>query len=252
MMNTGDVKFERSRKGDLSGWCRVDSPVDLFESAALFRKDKVRICKAGSKITAAVAEGVFIKCYFYHTLFNQIRHKFRKSRAKSAAFCALAIQKAGVPTPAPWGFFREYGIFLPIRDYLFTDVLSQDTVFVPQLIRSAPEDTARRVVDCVAKLHSCGIEHGDLSLRNLYDADSGKIGVIDLDGCQIRKAPLCGKVRLREMARVISSAAKYNPDISLAEFKTMFLKFYKVCSGIDLSSAELDSRVNYLYNRRRA
>ena len=252
MMNTGEVKFERSRKGDLSGWCRVDSPVNLFESAALFRKDKVRVCKTGSKITSAVAEGVFIKCYFYHTLYNQIRHKFRVSRAKNATFSALAIQKAGVSTPAPWGFFREYGVLLPIRDYLFTDVLSQNTVFVPQLIQDAPEETAAKIVDCVAKLHNNGIEHGDLSLRNLYAAGSGGIGVIDLDGCHVRKAPLNNRVRLREMARVISSAAKCNQDVSVDDFKEMFLKLYKNSCGIDLSSAELDSKVNYLYHRRRA
>ena len=36
------------------------------------------------------------------------------------------------------------------------------------------------------------------------------------------------------------------------DFKEMFLKLYKNSCGIDLSSAELDSKVNYLYHRRRA
>lgn len=252
MMNTGEIIFQHRRKGDLSGWCRVDSPVDLFESAALFRKDKVRICKTGSKITAAVAEGVFIKCYFHHTLWTQLRHKFRVSRAKNATLAALAIKNAGVATPAPWGYFREYGVLLPLRDYLFTDVLSQETVFMPRYLQEEPEKAAGMIIDCICKLHENGIEHGDLSLRNLYLASSGEAGVIDLDGCSLYKTPLKHSLRKRELARVITSAAKLSDAFSLAGFQKMFLDLYRQTSGIDLESHELDARVDYLYNRRRA
>lgn len=251
-MNTGDITFQRIRKGDLSGCYRVDSPVDLFESAALFRKDKVRICKTGSRITSAVGAGVFIKCYFYHTFLSRLRHKFRTSRARSGVACALAVAKAGVPTPAPWGYLREYGVLLPYRDYLFTDALPQDTLFMQQMISEAPESAAEKIVNCVTRLHAHGIEHGDLSLRNIYLADTGEAGVIDLDGCRLRKAPLCRDSRIKELARVISSAAKINSGITLEQFKNMFLELYKNSCGEDLRCCELDSRVNYLYNRRRA
>lgn len=251
-MHTGDIKFHKDRKGDLSGWCRIDSPVNLFESAALFRQDKVRVCKTGSKITSAVAEGVFIKCYFYHTFFSRIRHKFRSSRARRCTFNALAVRKAGVSTPAPWGYLREYGVLFPIKDFLFTDVLPQETVFMPQLLCEAPEKAAEKIVSCVTKLHACGIEHGDLSLRNLYLDEAGEAGVIDLDSCRLRRAPLCRPLRIKEMARVISSAAKTSKSLSLAQFKSMFLELYKNACGEDLSCSELDSRVNYLYNRQRA
>lgn len=251
-MNTGEIKFQRSRKGDLSGWVRVDSPVNLFESAALFRKDKVRVCKSNSKITSAVTEEVFIKCYYYHSLWSQFRHKIRISRAKHSTLCALAVKEAGVPTPAPWGFFREYGVLLPIRDYLFTDVLPRDTVFMPRHICDAPEESAEKIVDCIAQLHESGIEHGDLSMRNIYIADSGAAGVIDLDGCRVNNAPLSPSLRTRELARVISSAAQNNTALSLEDFKKMFLELYRKRCGMDLGGSALDSRTNYLYNRRRA
>ena len=250
-MNTGDVKFQRCRKGDLSGWSRVDAPVDLFESATLFRCDKVKVCKTGSKITAAVAQNVFIKCYFYNTFFSRLRHKFRRSRAKSSTLSALAIRKAGVPTPSPWGFFREYGILFPYRDYLFTEALAPDTVFFPDFIVSSPEEAAEKIVDCVTKLHENGIEHGDLSLRNIYVAGSGEAGVIDLDSCKVSREPLDFRTRAREMARVISSAAKLNPALSLDEFKELFLGLYKKSCSMDLNCKELDSRTEYLYKRRR-
>ena len=251
-MNTGEIKFQRSRKGDLSGWVRVDSPVNLFESAVLFRKDKVRVCKSNKKITSAVTEDVFIKCYFYNNLGSQFRHKIRISRARHSTLCALAVKKAGVATPAPWGFFREYGVFLPLRDYLFTDVLPPDTVFMTRYVCEAPEESAHKIVECMAKLHDNGIEHGDLSFRNIYITDTGEAGVIDLDGCRLGKAPLNNSVRTRELARVISSAAQNNPSLPLDEFKRMFLEFYRKHCSTDLSGSALDSRTSYLYNRRRA
>ncbi|MBO5791366.1 MAG: hypothetical protein J6S54_02715 [Lentisphaeria bacterium] len=251
-MNSGEVKFHHCRKGDLSGWSRVDSPVNLFETAALFRKDKVRVCKSSSKITSAVTEEVFIKCYFYHTLWSQVRHKLRVSRAKHSTLCALAVKKAGVPTPAPWGFFREYGVMLPIRDYLFTEVLPRNTCYLDQYICDAPEEAAGKIVACMILLHNNGIEHGALGVRNMYIAESGATGVIDLDGCRLSKNPLSTSARIREAARVIASAAKKNTALSLDEFKKIFLELYRKNSGIDLSGGELDSRTNYLYNRRRA
>lgn len=251
MMNTGEIKFRPIRKGNLSGWVLADSPVDLFKSAALFRENKVRICKEGSKITAAVTEDVFVKCYFYHSFFSRLRHKFCLSRAKNSVYAALAILKAGVPTPAPLGVLRESGVFLPAKDYLFTDLLSEKHILMHRFLRKYPEEGIEKLTDCVCKLHAGGIEHGDLSLRNLYMADNGETGVIDLDGCTLFNAPLSRRIRIREAARVISSAPKVCSTFSLDEFQKKFLELYQKRSGIDLAGSELDSRVDYLYNRRR-
>ena len=251
-MNTGEVKFRPIRKGDLSGRCRVDSPVELFETVALFRKDQIQLCKTGSRITSAVAAGVFLKCYFYRTFFSQLRHIVRRSRAKSCTLSALAIRKAGVSTPAPWGYLREYGLLLPMRDYLFTELLPEGTVYLPQLLSESREEAAEKIVRCLEKLHRNGIEHGDLSLRNIYVDGNGEAGVIDLDGCRIHTAPLDIKRRTRELARVISSAARIDNSCSLEAFEKMFSELYKTLCGIELNSSELHARSAYLFNRRRA
>ena len=250
-MQTGEITYQRIRRGDLAGWCRADSPVELFEPVTLFNGEKARICKNGSRITCAVAANVFVKCYFYRNFLSRLRHLFCGSRAGSSVGCALAVRRAGVPTPTPWGYLRERGLILPMRDYLFTDVLVPGTVFMHELFKHSPEEAAEKLVRCLEKLHAHGIEHGDLSLRNLYLSASGEAGVIDLDGCRLHKAPLCRKLRIRELARVISSAAKTSETLSLEECSRMFLELYNRICGCELTGAELGSRTFYLYNRRR-
>lgn len=251
-MKNGGVKFEYCREGDLSGYCRTDSPVSLFEPTALFDANGALICKVGSKITSAVAGEVFVKCYFYKSFLSRFRHFFRVSRAQSCVSCALAVQRAGVPTPAPWGYLRESGMLFPHRDFLFTEVLAPDTLFMPAFMRKSPEEAVIKITGCVVKLHQFGILHGDLSLRNLYLTPAGEAGVIDLDGCKLFKGPLPLKKRTQEMARVISSAAKVTDQLSLSRFKELFLAEYKSRSGIDLASSSLDFQTEYLFNRRRA
>lgn len=250
-MKYGEVKFEYCRKGDLFGYCRIDSPVSLFEPTAIFDADKAVICKVGSKITSAVAGEVFVKCYFYRGSFSRFRHIFRTSRAESCVACALAVQQAGIETPAPWGWLRESSLFFPRRDLLFTEALPPETVYMPAFLQNSPEEAVKKITDCVVKLHQAGIQHGDLSLRNLYLTSRGEAGLIDLDGCKLHSAPLSVKKRTREMARVISSAAKITTLFSLSSFRELFLTEYKARCGIDLASPALDAQAEYLCNRRR-
>ena len=251
-MNTGADKLEPCRKGNLSGSFRADAPVDLFEPVILFNAGQAKILKIGSKITSAVAGGLFIKCYFYNQFLSRVRHLFRLSRAKSSLYSALAILKTGVPTPEPLGYLREKVFILPCRDYLFTRALPAETVFMHILVQRSPEEVIEKLTECITVLHENGIEHGDMSLRNFYLAPSGKAGVIDLDGCRVYQRALSFKKREAEMARVISSAAKVTDLFSLSEFRERFLEAYKKRCGIDLATPALDARINYLYKRRRA
>ncbi len=251
-MKDGGIKFEFCRKGALSGKCLTDSSVSLFEAFDIFDSGNAEVRKVGSKIIAAIAGDVFVKCYFYKGFVSRFRHLFCVSRAKSSVDCALAIQKTGVPTPQVLGWLREGGLLLPHRDFLFTERLGEETVFMPLFLQESPEDAVKKITECVVKLHQAGIQHGDLSLRNLYISGAGSAGVIDLDGCKLYSGPLSFRKRVREMSRVISSAAKITEKISLSRFKALFLSEYKAQCGIDLACSQLDSQTEYLYNRRRA
>ena len=94
-MKNGEVKFEYCRKGELSGYSCVDSPVSLFEPAADFDAGKAQICKVGSKITSAIAGEIFVK-------FG-LRLK-EESSIKNSIVIELSNSHLGyVPTPEAFG-----------------------------------------------------------------------------------------------------------------------------------------------------
>ena len=129
--------------------------------------------------------------------------------------------------------------------------LPPETLFMPEFFQYAAEQGVPLTAAAAAKLHARGIEHGDLSLRNIYLDPENETGVIDLDSCRLREAPLRRKPRLREMARLISSAAKIRPDVGTAKFRKLFLDAYRAGSGFDLDCPALDARIDTLLSHRR-
>jgi len=250
-MTRGNVSVTPFRKGGFSGVCIGVPPSFIFEQTALFDAGKVRLCKQGAKLTAALTEGCFIKNYFFPCFLSRFRHLFRKSRAESCLYGALAVLRAGVETPGPLGCFRERRGLLPVRDVLLTAALPEETRFMPELFRNDAKGGVRLAAAAAAKLHAQGIEHGDLSLRNIYLDPEDRAGVIDLDGCRLHGAPLRRAPRLREMARLISSASKIRPDIGTAKFRQLFLDAYRAECGFELDCPALDARIDTLLNHRR-
>ena len=250
-MTRGNVSITPFREGRFSGACFGVPPSFILEEAARFDAGDVRLCKEGSKLTAALTDACFVKNYFYATFLSRFRHLFRRSRAKSCFYTALAVRCAGVETPMPLGYFRESRSLLPMRDVLFTELLPEGTRFMTEIFREDAGRGVRLTAAAAAKLHACGIEHGDLSLRNIYLDSEDRTGVIDLDSCRRHGPPLGRKGRLREMARLISSAAKIRPDMGTAKFRKLFLDAYRAESGLDLDCSALDARIDTLLSHRR-
>lgn len=250
-MTRGNVSVTPFREGRFSGACLGVPPSFILEQTACFDAGKVRLCKQGSKLTAALTESCFVKNYFYATFRSRLRHLFRRSRAEECFNSALELLQTGVGTPEPLGYFRESRALLPVRDVLFTAALPEGTRFMPEFFQDAPERGVDLTAAAVAELHARGIEHGDLSLRNIYLDPGNAPGVIDLDGCRLHGAPLCRKARLREMARLISSASKIRPDMGTAKFRKLFLDAYRAECGLDLDCPALDARIDTLLSHRR-
>ena len=250
-MTRGNVSVTPFREGRFSGACLGVPPSFILEQTARFDAGEVRLCKEGSKLTAALTESCFVKNYFYASLLSRFRHLFRLSRAELCFRCALEILRTGVRTPAPLGYFRECRNLLPVRDVLFTAALPEGTRFMSEFFQYAAERGVSLTAAAAAKLHAQGIEHGDLSLRNIYLDPEDNAGVIDLDSCRICRAPLGRKARLREMARLISSAARIRPDMGTAKFRKLFLDAYRAECGFGLDCPALDARVDSLLSHRR-
>ena len=250
-MTRGNVSVTPFREGRFSGVCLDVPPSFILEQTALFDAGKVRLCKRGSKLTAALTEDCFVKNYFYAGFLSRFRHIFRRSRAESCFDSALAVLAAGVGTPAPLGYFREWRGLFPVRDVLFTAALPEGTCFMPEFFQDDPERGVRLTAAAAATLHAQGIEHGDLSLRNIYLDPENDAGVIDLDSCRLHAGPLRRKPRIRELARLISSAAKIRPDMGTAKFRGLFLDAYRAECGFAPDCPALDARIDALLSHRR-
>lgn len=114
----------------------------------------------------------------------------------------------------------------------------------------------------MVKMHAAGVEHGDLSLRNIFCRKSqigiySGWGVIDLDGCRIHVEEMPEPRRKRELARVISSYLRCvksrAPQVKLDADTVIgdFTRKYKELSGYNLAGSALDARVGYLTGRIR-
>ena len=250
-MTRGNVSVTPFREGRFSGVCLGVPPSFILEQTARFDAGDVRLCKQGSKLTAALTDACFVKNYFYAGFLSRFRHLFRRSRAKSCFYTALAVRCAGIETPMPLGYFRESRGLLPVRDVLLTELLPEGTRFMTELFLNDAGRGVRLTAAAAAKLHACGIEHGDLSLRNIYLDPEDRTGVIDMDSCHRCRPPLGRKARLRELARLISSAAKIRPDMGTAKFRKLFLDAYRAECGLDLDRPALDARIDTLLSHRR-
>ena len=96
-MTRGNVSVTPFREGSFSGVCLGVPPSFIMEQTALFDAGKTRLCKQGSKLTAALSKECFIKNYFYSGFLSRVRHLFRRSRAESCFYSALAVRRAKVP-----------------------------------------------------------------------------------------------------------------------------------------------------------
>ncbi len=244
--------FVRFAAPGLRGNARKERIPAVAAAVAALDAGTARILKDRPKIRAGISDGLFVKRYNFPTLWGRFRHLFRKPRPLTVLEAVHAVAGTGVSTPpvVAWGRKRRY--LLPEADYLLTEALPPETRFVNHALEKAnPSDEAiiSGVTALAARLHRAGIEHGDLSFRNLFIAPEGRFGVIDLDGCRLwqRAVPRCR--RRRELARLISSFLLYRRELELLETAVRFCSAYREVAGIELWNEALPRRVNFLLRR---
>ena len=179
---------------------------------------------------------------------------------------ALHLQRLGIPTPEVlWAERRREGL-LTIHEYLITAPLPAEAMSVSRLVETSPEllsqPLLKALAELTAALHDSGMEHGDLSLRNLYLLNAGDAavapvpGVIDLDGCRFYRNGVPQRQRCREAARILSSYLRCRragnlPEPEYSELARGFVEPYETRTGIRLDAALLRQRTEYLTNRIR-
>ncbi len=224
-------------------------------------------CKSGHKVTAVFSGGLFVKRYNMHGFYNRFRKIFQLPRPERVLAAALRLKESGIPCPAVLGAFRQSRAGIPTADYLITEKLDAGQLFCDKNIMVFSGGYGyRRFVDgtvsLLTKIHASGVEHGDLSLRNIFcrsnpDGTYSDWGVIDLDGCRIHSGTVPEGGRRRELARLISSFLRCLKQTAPAEPVSInaitgdFTRRYHELSGYDLSGSTLDNRVRMLTERIR-
>ncbi|MDR0932363.1 MAG: lipopolysaccharide kinase InaA family protein [Victivallales bacterium] len=226
-----------------------------------------RQCKSGRKVFAVVVENVFIKRYNFRGYWNGFRKLFKVPRPERVLVGAIRLKEFEIPTPEVLITARRNRFHVPYEDFVVTREMSALQLPLDKLaVEFAQGDPYRQFVSGVSalltKMHAAGIEHGDLSLRNIFCRKSSNgiysnWGVIDLDGCKIHVEEMPEPRRRRELARLISSflrcvkasapKIKLDPDTVINDFT----RKYKELSGYNLAGSALDERVGYLTGRIR-
>ena len=211
-------------------------------------------CKKGRRILAGIDGTFFVKRFSHRTFFDSFRHLFKTSRPDRCLKAALKLEANGIDTPKVFASLRKYRGILPEFDCLITEDISKQAVFGDKmpLTRQLIADSCR----LLAALHNAGIRHGDANLRNIYRTNSGRWGVIDLDGCSLSPHPAGRYARIHELSRLASSFLKLIPvhgiDGNLSgDIPGIFTEEYQKHTNLNADCPFYRRRVEYLFRRKR-
>lgn len=254
------LRYRRIQWHGLFGllYSEMPSP-EMVARRVLCPAPPMRIIKDSRSVTAMLCrdeirdEGYFYKRYNYRGFWHNLRKFFQFARPYRCLAAAMKLRSAGFQTPQVLlaGEVRRWG-FWPQRQYLLSEQLEEGFHFLPFY---SGLDIERRmalfrwVIEQVARLHKGGMEHGDLSFRNMYGRfteEGGFVdfGVIDLDGFRLYRGGVPRRRRLRELARVISSAYRLRVDrgageVMLEELVTEGMIGYRNACGVEFTEMEL-------------
>lgn len=265
--NGNYVPFEGSGYFGLARRDWVHSGQDPVETLKKIDDPAAGKCKSGRKVYAVIVGDVFIKRYNFQGWWHGFRRLFKTPRPERVLAGAVRLKEFEIPTPEVLVAARQSKYHIPHDDFLVTRVLSiHQLPLDKEVAEFAQGDPYRQFVSGVTallvKMHAAGVEHGDLSLRNIFCRKSpigiySDWGVIDLDGCNLHADEMPESRRKRELARVISSFLRCvkssAPQIKL-DCDTViedFTRKYKELSGYNLAGSALDTRVGYLTGRIR-
>ncbi len=246
-MAAADCAYKRFRHGSRYGYA--------LEGAAGRMLDPVAFRKNSRSTTAGpTAEGFFVKRYNVRGFWHSLRRRFQFPRAFRCLSAALCLEELGIETPRVQlaAVDHRYG-FLCGNQYLLTDMLPDDAVYLdllfPTLSQTARTGLLHELAAFVARLHTANIEHGDLSLRNIYRLPNGAFGLIDLDSCILHTGNRT-TWRRHELARVISSAVRVLNEEDAASFLSIWTReaqtTYQKAGGVLFTREALLRRAEHL------
>jgi len=134
-----------------------------------------------------------VKSFRKPNLINRIAYGlFRSSKAQRSYEYAEKLQKAGIGTPEPIGYYTEHSGLLFGRSY-YISLKSECNYTYHDLIKKTfpnQERILRAIARTTARMHEQGFLHKDYSRGNILFKDMGeevKVDIIDLNRIRFRK-----------------------------------------------------------------
>ena len=182
--------------------------------------ERARIVKDSRSVKAGICGDYFVKRYNRRGFFHDLKRLFQVPRPLRCRRAAACLAARGFPTPEVC-FASRHWLVTRLADGEFGSVRLPD-----------PALTGRTL----AGLHALNFIHGDASMRNFYfAAGSPVLGVIDLDGARIFRRRIPQHLRLREIARAVSSwmimSGHREETAAIPKYLDEFLAAYNSAGG---------------------
>lgn len=136
----------------------------------------------------------FIKICRRNSFWKSLKRRLCYPRPFRCLAGALRLKELGIPTPEVW---------YASRYVLVTEFLGKENQFLNQFPVPAQD-----LLEMLIRLHRGGFFHGDLNYRNLYRTADGRFGLIDLDAVQLYPGLVPFRLRMKDLARIISSGVQ--------------------------------------------
>lgn len=165
-----------------------------------------------------------------HYRIPELDHHIRTSRTRSEARIMHEAREAGVRTPGIYDLDLSRCVIVMerIRGDVVKDYLDRHP--------DEAEDVCREIGRTIARLHSAGICHGDLTTSNMMREPSGRICLIDMSMGRTRAELEDVGIDLRLLERAFSSAHIDLPDA----FKALMDEYYSHISDPDAVRRKLE------------
>jgi hypothetical protein len=205
----------------ISGW--LNDPDALLANKAALTHDTLPVTMARTAWPTAPSRHALLRRNNYAKPSTRWRDVFRTAGPLRAFHTALALERAGIPTPRVLAAGVVRQLRLPRAGYLLVEEIAPATTLakLAQQPAGIPRLTIRRVAEEIARMHERGFLHGDLTINNVLLDGQGQPWFIDLERARIIGHPANWRQAVDDFHRIARHVWKFSPGARRSALRLM-------------------------------